>query len=73
MRVKSVLKPLLLSLGLAAVSHAGVYDNNPSQAYDGTYSNQPNYSYIHNAFYFEASLGFQYVSISDKNKYDDDD
>lgn len=64
--------PLLLSLCFAAVSYAGVYDYNPSPATNSVYNNQGQYAYIHNAFYFEASLGLQYLNISDENKdYDD--
>ena len=68
MRLKSVLNALLLTFGLAAVSYAGVYDYNPSQASNGNYASQGQYSYIHNAFYFEASLGLQYLNISDEKK-----
>jgi hypothetical protein len=67
-RLKSVLNALLLTFGLAAVSYAGVYDYNPSQASNGNYARQGQYSYIHNAFYFEASLGLQYLNISDEKK-----
>ena len=63
---RSLVLPFALLLSLVAVSYADVYTTAsvPVQTADAPYDVGRS-SYIHNALYFEAALGFRYLNLDD--------